>query len=444
MISAAVLSLALLAQTDALPRRGTLGTSFAPLPPAEAQKLGLKAGQGLIARKPLPNLTADKAGMKEGDVVVEVNGQPAIAQGFSARVRDFANGKPVTFKVQRDGKPLDLTANLTEKPRDPGNENFEVIYTHVNSNGLKIRTIISRPRKPGKYPALLFIQGFSPLSYDYNLEGPNDVQRMAAPILFGFANSGYVTMRVEKMGVGDSEGGPFADVDYTTELDIYRQGLKQLKEQSYVDAENVFIFGHSMGGAFAPMIAVENPVRGIAVYATAARTWREYFHDTLRIQGLLGGATHSQVDEQVRQGSRIMDLIFQEGLSADEVKKKDPSLTAMVNALFPDGRFNQKTSKFWGQLEDTNFAAYWEKVNCQVLALRGSSDFVAYTADHQLIADICNRVKPGSGEFKLMKNLDHLFNSWPSEKDALINYTKGDFDPAITNTLLEWANKNRK
>lgn len=61
-----------------------------------------------------------------------------------------------------------------------------------------------------------------------------------------------MTLRIEKPGVGDSEGGPFAELDFTTELDIYRQALKQLKEQPEVDAEHVFIFGHSMGGAFGP------------------------------------------------------------------------------------------------------------------------------------------------------------------------------------------------
>ena len=68
-------------------------------------------------------------------------------------------------------------------------------------------------------------------------------------MLADIAKSGYVTMRVEKPGVGDSEGGPFADLDYNTEIDIYRQALKQLKAQPEVDNDNVFICGHSMGGA---------------------------------------------------------------------------------------------------------------------------------------------------------------------------------------------------
>jgi pimeloyl-ACP methyl ester carboxylesterase len=49
-----------------------------------------------------------------------------------------------------------------------------------------------------------------------------------------------------------------------------------------VDSGNVFIFGHSMGGAFGPMIAVEDQVKGLVVYGVAARTWFEYILDTVR------------------------------------------------------------------------------------------------------------------------------------------------------------------
>ena len=67
-----------------------------------------------------------------------------------------------------------------------------------------------------------------------------------------------------------------------TELDIYRQALRQLKETKEVDSGNVFIFGHSMGGGFGPMIAAESRVKGLVVYGVEARTWFEYLLDTIR------------------------------------------------------------------------------------------------------------------------------------------------------------------
>ena len=238
--------------------------------------------------------------------MLALNGKSVGPTSIVATVRELPAGSPLSIAVVRDEKATELQTTLMEKPRDPGNANYSVVYGHVMSHGKRMRTIITKPRKPGKYPGFMFIQGFSPISYDFTLEGSTgDVTTLDGPILFEFANSGFVTLRVEKPGVGDSEGGPIPDMDYTTELDIYRQALKQLKETEEVESDNVFIFGHSMGGAFGPMIAAENQVKGLVVYGVAARTWFEYLLDTVRYQGLLAGNTFEKADDLVRQASQL-------------------------------------------------------------------------------------------------------------------------------------------
>ncbi|MFN7965277.1 MAG: alpha/beta fold hydrolase [Acidobacteriota bacterium] len=424
---------------DTLPRRGALGIPFSPVTSDLNAANNLKPGEGLLALKPLPGLTAEKAGIQAGDILVALNDKPVGPSTISTALLEFRAGNELTFKVIRDGKPLVLKAALSEKPRDPGNSNYEVIYSQVLSNGNRIRTIITKPRKAGLHPALFFIQGFSPISYDYTLEGAKgDVSTIDGPLLFEFANSDFVTMRVEKPGVGDSEGGPFADLDYTTELDIYRQALAQLKSMPGVDPNRVFIFGHSMGGAFGPMIANESPVKGIAVYGTAARTWYEYLLDTIRYQGLVAGATFEDTDASVRQGSRLMALVFLENQSVEQVKQSHPELSALADAYFPGGLFSGKTLEFWRQLNQTNFASYWAKCNARVLAVRGSSDFVTYDADHKLIADIVNRANPGWGKFATAPNSDHLFHDFASEPESMKNFQHGTFNHSFTTMLKDW------
>ncbi len=439
----AVLSSFLLAFTaapaDPLPRRGTLGVPFALVPADQATKNGLKPGQGLLALKPAAESTAEKAGVKEGDIVLALNEKPIGPGIVQPVVRDLVVGKPVKFSTIRDGKRLDLTANLLEKPRDPGNANYEVVYSEIVSYGKRMRTIITKPRTPGKHPAFFFIQGFSPISYDFKLEGSTgDVSTLDGPLLFEFANSGYVTIRVEKPGVGDSEGGPFPEMDYTTELDIYRQTLKQLKGLAEVDKDNVFIFGHSMGGAFGPMIATEDPVKGIAVYGVAARTWFEYLMDTIRYQGLVGGESFEDADEGSRQGARLMALVFLENKSVTEVKQSHPALAKLADQFFPGGLFNGKSLDFWRQLAQTNFASYWAKCNARVFAVRGASDFVTYDADHKLIADIVNRKNPGWGKFEIAPSSDHLFHNFATEPESLKNFQKGKFNLEFTRMMKAW------
>lgn len=430
------------AQPDELPRRGSLGVPFTPVAQELATKLELKPAEGVSALKPLAGMTADRAGLKAGDVVLALNGKSVGPKTIASVIRELPAGESLTMSIIRDNKPIELKTTLQERPRDPGNANYEVIYSHIVSKGQKMRTIITKPKKPGKYPGFMFIQGFSPVSYDFVLEGSQgDVSTIDGPILFEFANSGFVTIRVEKPGVGDSEGGPFADLDYLTELNIYRQTLKQLKEQSGLDADNVFIFGHSMGGAFGPMIAAENPVKGMIMYGVASRTWFEYILDTIRYQALVAGESFEDVDDGVRVGSRLMALVMLENKSVDEVKKSHPDLAPLADAYFPGGLFNGKSLDFWRQLAQTNFARFWVKANTRVLAVRGASDFVTYDADHKLIADIVNKVHPGWGESMVLPNSDHLFHNFATEPESQKNFQRGKFNNDFSRVMKDWIKK---
>lgn len=444
MTCTAALSLLALAfssspSADSLPRRGVLGVPFSPAPAEVAAKYSLAPGQGAVAGAPVAQLTGERAGLRAGDVLISINGKPVTPQTIGSTVREIPAGSEIRLTVGRDGKQVELKSTLQEKPRDPGNANYEVRYDFVVSNGQKMRTIITLPKKPGKHPGFFFIQGFSPVSYDFTLEGSKgDVTTIDGPILFDFANSDFVTMRVEKPGVGDSEGGPFADLDYTTELDIYRQAMKQLRATPGVDVDNIFIFGHSMGGSFGPMVACEFPVKGLAVYGTAGRTWFEYLMDTIRYQGLVGGQSFEDADDDARKGAKIMSLAMLEKKSADEIKKLHPELATDVDAYFPGGRFNGKTLDFWRQLAETNFSKYWAKCNSHVLAIRGVADFVTYDADHKLIADIVNVGHPGWGKFMLLPNSDHLFHNFPTEQASMRNFQRGQFNNDFSGVVKKW------
>jgi uncharacterized protein len=425
---------------DTLPRKGTLGASFAPVSEEARAAHSLQPGSGLLIATVSPGLTSEKAGLKAGDILLSLNGTAAGPGRLGPVIRDLKSGQEITFVVLRGKETLTLKANYTEKPRDPGNANYDVIYSHVVSNGARMRTIITLPKKPGKHPALFFIQGFSPISYDFTLEtSTGDVTSLDGPILFEFANSNYITVRVEKPGVGDSEGGPFETMDFTTELDIYRQAMKQLMEHPAVDKDNVFIFGHSMGGSFGPIVASEFPVKGLAIYGSAMRTWFEYMLDITRYQGLLAGRSAADTDDIMRVSARLFALVFFEKMSVEEIKAKYPELADEAQQTFPNNTFSGKTLAFWRQLNETNFPRYLAQMKGHVLAVRGQSDFVTYDLCHQLMADTVNAARPGFGKFVKLENSDHLFHNWPTEKAAQVGYSQGKFNPAFTKLMMSWT-----
>lgn len=152
-----------------------------------------------------------------------------------------------------------------------------------SKNNGKLSVIINKPKKSGKLPALLFIPGYTCSSID-NLSLDHPYGR----IVRAFSNAGYVVARIEKSGLGDSQNTPnCSSTDLKDEIESFTAGLNKLKSLSYVDTENIFIFGHSMGGIIAPALRAIMPVKGVMVYGTTAKSFFEYQLEMNRLQLML-------------------------------------------------------------------------------------------------------------------------------------------------------------
>src|SRR5678816_2857861 len=156
--------------------------------------------------------------------------------------------------------------------------------------------IATRPHAAGRHPVLVLIPGLGATTVDQPLSDPGAYSR----ILAEFAKDGWVTVRVDKPGIGDSEGGPDGETGFEAELDVYRQTLRAARQYDFADAEQLFVFGHSLGGVFAPMLATEVPVKGVAVYGTVLKPWTEYLIESRRRQELLAGTDAPTIDARVR------------------------------------------------------------------------------------------------------------------------------------------------
>ncbi len=96
-------------------RRGSLGIEAQDLTPQLAKAAKLDVARGALVSQVYPGSAAAKAGLQVGDVVVAANGQRIDNR---AALHNFeglsAVGGKATLDVQRDGKPLQLSATLQE------------------------------------------------------------------------------------------------------------------------------------------------------------------------------------------------------------------------------------------------------------------------------------------------------------------------------------------
>lgn len=442
LLAVPALSASAAPDTEPLKRRGFLGTALNPVSDETRDRQKLASSDGAEVTKVFPGSTAADAGLKVGDVIVAVDG--AEIKDPAQFVQKVTGRKARTrfkFTYYRDGTKTDLDLTLKALPLE-SKADRNTVYGAVTSKEGRLRTIVTKPlgKAQGKRPALFLIQGIGAFSIE---SSPGGIEGYAA-IIDDFNSRGFVTMRVDKPGCGDSEGRPLRDVDFDTQLDGFRQALRALKADPDVDPNKILIFGHSMGGAWGPLLAEADPVRGIAVYGTLVKTWEEYTLANSRRQLRLAGHLDGDIDQALRNEAAVNHYVYRDGLTPEQVVKKYPELEPWVEQAFQDGKYYAGCHYlFFRQLAEKNLAAAWEKFPGNVLAVWGKADFVSAEDDHALIADIANRNHPGKGQFIALDGIDHGFHTAAAPEESFANSAKPGvpFNDAIVKMLREWSTK---
>jgi pimeloyl-ACP methyl ester carboxylesterase len=388
-----------------LRRRAMFGAQLADVTKEVRDRQKLDGNGGIMLEQVFPGTSAADAELKAGDVILAIGGGTLIGVPmFLESLAKARAGDVLTLDVVRDGVRREWRVTLKEMPRENG-DGYDVIYGAVTSHGARLRTIVTRPKGEGRHPAVMLLQGgHTCFAIDTPVGQPTSFTWLARDL----TRHGYVTLRVERPGCGDSQGGPLRDVDFDTELEGYKQALRALKHFDFVDADNVFLFGHSMGGNMAPLMAVEVPVRGIAVYGTGAGTWFEAAFEQPRRLASLDGTNPAEVDREILGQARFWYPLLVERKTPREILEQNPELRKL-GWVTDDKYVGDRHYTFHHQIADNNLTEAWSKVAARVLTMWGTSDWLVDRAGNAWIAEVINRTKPGNGRFVALDSIDHFF-----------------------------------
>lgn len=432
--------------SDPLRRRAFLGVQIGPLSPEERDKLKLPPAAGLSVQKIVPGSSAELSGLKTGDVIVAVNDEPVgVTAKFVQGLGKFKGGDTIAMEILREGKASKLQVRLKETPRET-NKNYQVKYGSVASKAGRIRTLVTYPQEIAddttKRPALILIQGIGQFTMERVFGGFEAYDA----IVDDFNGRGYITLRVDKPGCGDSEGGPTQDIDFETQLDAFRQALKALKEDPKVDSDRILIFGHSMGGVWGPLLASETPIRGIAVYGTVAKPWNVYALENSRRQKKLAGLPDDVIEDEIKAEEAANKLIYEKSMSPSEVAKKHPELADWIQSHWTMNKYYSGcTDEFFRQIANRDLAKVWKNYPGHVLAVWGKADFVASKGDHEHIIQIMKASqRPNqTSQFLALENSDHGFYTASDESESFRRHSepgvKAVFNPSIVKVLRDWS-----
>lgn len=419
-----------------LPRKATLGAQLSSTNEVRSKQLGVPLNSVEIARV-LPGTTAEALKLEVGDVVLALNGKkvPTVAD-LTGQLRSVLGGASVSVSVIRGGKTISLTGTAVERPRQKG-DGIVVQYDQVLSQGKRIRVIETHPNGEGPFPTIFWIGGIGAYSLDGEYPG------IAYGNIMGPLSKEYAIVRIDKPGQGDSEGPVYSELGFDTELDAYLQAVRLTKTLNFVDKNRIAIVGHSMGGAFGPLVASQESVAAVAAIATMSKTWTEYMLENTRRQSLLGGAPADAVDQEMVGLAAVCFHLFNEQMKPADIIRKYPALKSQVNGMIPDGKtYSGVGIQFFQQLAQKNLPAAWLKTNAKVAAIWGENDFISTRSDHEYIAEFMNKKRPGSAEFILVPHSDHGFSDTTSMLDSMQKWGRGGkFNPNIIEILGGWLKR---
>lgn len=177
---------------------------------------------------------------------------------------DWEVSGPTALKYS---KPAGASFDIREVEL-PGDADDKVVHGEI---------LVPNPAEhgPGPYPGIVFLGG-SVTADRYGFAGPPAVDLGYHEITDTLANSGFVVIRYDEAGSGESEPAPPSWVRQRSDA---RRAFRTLLVQPEVDPDRIVVVGHAEGGWRALALAAERPreIVGVVLLATLGRSYRELF-----------------------------------------------------------------------------------------------------------------------------------------------------------------------
>ena len=385
--------------------------------------------------------------LQEKDLIVKIgNSTFASTDEFTRLFTGYSPDQEVQLMVLRGKKKLVLKAKAVAR-RYETDDNASVIYDEAPYKGGQLRVIINKPFKENKMPAMLFIPGYTCSSID-ELTNDHPYKR----IVDAYVDAGYVTLRIEKSGLGDSKNTPSCEsCDLLDEIENFEVGLKKLKSLPYVDTNQIIIVGHSMGGIVAPAISAKNKVAGVVVYGTTAKSWFEYQIEMYRVQNALAGMNPIEVEQSVLDQYDLNYRYFVKKERLEDIAK-DPEADSVLRTSWEydgKGKIYSRNAEYWRQIQDYPHLENWKNTKAKVLVQFGESDFQAFSKDdHQQIVNTVNYFHPGNATLMTYPSTDHYFAKSGTMQEAYNKFANGqiqqlfdEYNPEVGLSAVKWSNE---
>jgi pimeloyl-ACP methyl ester carboxylesterase len=405
-------------------------------PLARRAWLGLEVDASLVVAGVDAGGPGDAAGLVKGDAVVAIDGVPVVpdAREIVRAMRGKVVGSTSRLSIVRGGETLERTLTLAPLPVETV-EGGVVELGHLLLGTHRLRTIVTRPIDPldprararAKREGVVLLPALDAIS----VEHPLDRDHPTRFLLRALTAANVITMRVERGGVGDSEGPHARDTGLDEELVTHDAAIEALRARDDVDPKRIFLFAPSFGGMIAPLLARDRDLAGIVVFGSSSRAWDDCVMRTMIRQKKLAGTTDDALAPFVARWAELVALVVRERWTPDEVFRELPHLRACRSRDADGRRLLGRDVSLFQDIVTHDLVAAWRAAPCPVRVLHGEHDWVSSLDEAKEIADAAR------AELVELPHIGHDLRAHASLRDSFERKIPGENDPRVAQAIVD-------
>ncbi|MFO0614728.1 MAG: alpha/beta fold hydrolase [Polyangiaceae bacterium] len=397
--------------------------------------LGTTPQGGVVVNGVTEGGPGEEAGVRPLDRITRV-GERAVdhPEDVSAILREVVAGTALRLALARP-EVGEVSVSLTVRARpSEAIAGGRVVLGAADAAGTHLRTILTLPEGDGPWPAVLHLQGIDTASSEH-LDPSAPLLRLVTD----WTRAGFATMRVERSGVGDSEGPPPAETDLDTELEGLLAALAALSEHPAIDRRRVFLFGHSIGGMIAPEVARRASVCGVVVFGSSAKRWRACAVGTTERQLALRGLAGDEWSRRVAAWAEMHAAVCRDGLTPAEAIARRPHLSILSSRQCRGATLFGHHASYFRQLDALTLTAPFRASLAPLLVLQGEFDWVCDASDAEsIVAQASERPSPASVELETLARVGHDMRSHASYAASFESPRDGTWCGSVPNASVPW------
>ena len=312
----------------------------------------------------------------------------------------------------------------------------DFVEEQVSINGeVTIKGTLATPHiENKKLAAILIVNGSNSVDRNGNIKIPKIKVNIYKELAHLGARLGFVTLRYDKRGVGESGGDKYSK-GLTELVDDIINNIKFLQNHPKIDKDKIILLAHSEGCILSTIASTMIPVAGLILVAGAGASLKGFIK-----------YVDAKILEEVKKKKGLKGSILRICINENRIKEQFECLDNKINNCNENTirfRFKRMSGKWFKEhfkYNDEDILKALQNSNCDILAITGTKDVQADPGRLKII----EKLEKSNIKCVVIENMDHMLKECPAKKTVLglINQYQEEacksLHPKFKAVLEEW------